>query len=257
MTKDGFQRDGVELVAQNRPAELTNAIETLREHAVSQLDQLGTTWVTHINAFVPVQAVSRILYFNELYQKILEVPGVICEFGVQYGAGLAQLLNCRNIYEPHNIGRIIYGFDTFEGFAGTDIKDGNLANEGDYSVGKDYFDTLSEVLTVHESFQPRPFMKKFFLIKGDASVTIDKWLSDNPHAIVSMVLFDMDIYKPTKAVLEKILPRLTKGSLLVFDELNHPAFPGETRALDEVLKLPNVRLKKTRWQPYSSYIVWE
>jgi hypothetical protein len=50
-----------------------------------------------------------------------------------------------------------------------------------------------------------------------------------------MAIFDMDIYKPTKDVLEKIIPRLVKGSLLVFDELNFKAFPGETIAVNEVL----------------------
>lgn len=253
----GFQREGVELVPQNRPAELTNAIDRLREHAINNLNEFGTTWVNHINAFIPVHAVARILYFNELYQKILDIPGVICEFGIQYGAGLAQLMNCRNFYEPHNTGRVIYGFDTFEGLAGTESKDGKFAVDGDYSAGTNYFETLSDVLSIHESFQPRPHVKRFSLIKGDASITVDQWLADNPHAIISMVLFDMDIYKPTKAVLEKIIPRLTKGSLLVFDELNHPAFPGETRALDEVLKLSGIRLRKTRWQPYSAYVVWE
>lgn len=251
-----FEKDGNELVAASRSLEQIGAIETLRELALKTINGLGTTWVNHINSFVPVQAVARIHYFNEIYQKILDVPGVVCEFGTQYGAGLVQLMNCRNFYEPHNIGRIIYGFDTFDGFVGTDIKDGDLALEGDYSVGSGYFSTLSEILAAHESFQPRPNMKRHHLIKGDASKTIDNWLEENPHAIVSLALFDMDIYSPTKIVLEKLIPRLTKGSLVVFDELNHPAFPGETRALDEILKLNNISLRKSRWQPYSAYFVW-
>jgi len=255
-TTFGFQKEGEELVLDHRPPEVIKSIERLREHAVKKINSLGTTWVHHINAFIPVQAVARIHYFNELYQKILDVPGVICEFGTQYGAGICQLMNCRNIYEPHNFGRFIFGFDTFKGFSGTELKDGSLVSDGDYAVGSDYYEVLSDVLTIHESFQPRPDLKRFALIKGDASQTIDQWLADNPHAIISMALFDMDIYKPTKAVLEKIIPRLTKGSLLVFDELNHPAFPGETRALDEVLRLSNISLRKSRWQPYSAYHIW-
>lgn len=212
--------------------------------------------MNHINAFVPVHAVARIHYYNEIYQNILDVPGVICEFGIQYGAGLVQLMNCRNFYEPHNISRTIFGFDTFEGFSGTELKDGALAAEGDYSVGSDYFEILTDLLSVHESFQPRPYLKRHHLIKGDASLTIESWLEENPHAIISMAIFDMDIYKPTKVVLEKIIPRLTKGSVVVFDELNHPAFPGETLALDEVLGLKNVAMRKSRWQPYSAYFIW-
>ena len=61
------------------------------------------------------------------------------------------------------------------------------------------------------------------------------FLERNPHIIVSMAIFDMDIYAPTKRALELVMPRLTKGSLLVFDELNCRHFPGETQALHEVV----------------------
>jgi hypothetical protein len=94
------------------------------------------------------------------------------------------------------------------------------------------------------------------LIKGDASETIDGWLENNQHAIVAMVIFDMDVYKPTRDVLKKIIPRLTKGSLLVFDELNCPHFPGETRAVDEIIGLNNLSLRRFPHQPYCSWAVF-
>ena len=72
-----------------------------------------------------------------------------------------------------------------------------------------------------------------------------------------MAIFDMDIYQPTKNVLEKVIPRLTRGSLLVFDELNCPEFPGETKALNDVLSINKIALRKTIYQPYSSFCVWD
>ena len=39
-----------------------------------------------------------------------------------------------------------------------------------------------------------------------------------------MAIFDMDIYKPTKDALNAIKSRFTKGSVLVFDELNCKEF---------------------------------
>jgi hypothetical protein len=71
-----------------------------------------------------------------------------------------------------------------------------------------------------------------------------------------MAIFDMDVYKPTRDVLELILPRLTKGSLLVFDELNDETFPGETRAVDEVLGLNNIRLRQNSNQPMRAWAVF-
>ena len=50
------------------------------------------------------------------------MPGCILEFGVQWGAGLPQLISLRGIYEPYNYSRHIYGFDTFEGFVNTSEK---------------------------------------------------------------------------------------------------------------------------------------
>ncbi len=92
------------------------------------------------------QSLSRLIYYNELYKKIIEVPGVICEFGVQWGATLAQLVNLRGIYEPFNHSRTIFGFDTFEGFPVIDKKDGNFSNVRDYAITKGYEETLGRSL---------------------------------------------------------------------------------------------------------------
>jgi hypothetical protein len=169
---------------------------------------------------------------------------------------MALLVNLRGAYEPYNFSRKIFGFDTFEGFSAVDIKDGAQVRVGDYTTLPDYEDILDTILNIHESFAPINHIKKFELIKGDASVTVQNWLTKNPYAVVSMVIFDMDVYKPTKDVLVSILPRLTKGSLLVFDELNCPHFPGETIAVNEVLGLNNIALKRHPHQPYCAWAVF-
>ena len=87
-----------------------------------------------------------------------------------------------------------------------------------------------------------PWMKKFNLIKGDASKTIEKYLKNNSHTVIGMAIFDMDVYHPTKKVLEAIKPRLFRGSVLVFDELNYKSFPGETLAVMETIGLNNLKL---------------
>lgn len=231
-----------------------NALDTrLLDISKDLLPKYGGNWSVHNSVTLKRMALSRIIYYNELYQKIIDVPGVICEFGVQWGATLALLQNLRGMYEPYNVSRKIYGFDTFEGFSTIDNKDGGLAKVGDYKSFPSYENTLEEILSIHESFCPISHIKKYELIKGDASQTIDTWLEENPYAIVSMVIFDMDVYKPTKDVLEKIIPRLTKGSLLVFDELNCQHFPGETTAVQEVLGLNNLTLKR---HPHQSYCAW-
>jgi hypothetical protein len=230
--------------------------QRLLEIAIDLLPQFGHQWNSHSVALMKRQSLSRVLYYNEIYKKIIPVHGVICEFGVQWGATLAQLINLRGMYEPFNHSRKIIGFDTFSGFAQLDEKDGAKASAGDYATFPGYEEILDEILTLHESFSPIGHLKKFELVKGDATKTIDPWLSNNPHAIIALAIFDMDVYGPTKAVLEKIIPRLTRGSVLVFDELNCPHFPGETRALDEVFGLNHLRLRRFEHQPYCSWAVF-
>jgi hypothetical protein len=217
------------------------------------LPQYGGNWGVHSLVTMKRMALSRIIYYYELYQKIINVPGVICEFGVQWGATLSLLANLRGMYEPYNVSRKIFGFDTFEGFSTIDGKDGEFAQVGDYKSVPSYEYTLDEIMSIHEMFCPISHIKKFELIKGDASQTFETWLENHPHAIVSMAIFDMDVYRPTKDVLEKIIPRLTKGSLLVFDELNCQHFPGETAAVQEVLGLNNLTLHR---HPHQSYCAW-
>ena len=187
--------------------------------------------------------ITRILYYNEIYKKILDKPGVIMEFGVQYGGALSTLIKLRGIYEPYNYTRDIIGFDTFEGFTNKLSSDEKKLKwkKGDYGVVKNFEKILEKFLNLEESNSPLNWMKKFKLIKGDASKTIEKFFKDYPHTVIGMAIFDMDVYYPTKKVLEIIKPRLFKGSVLVFDELNHKSFPGETLAVMESIGLNNLR----------------
>lgn len=199
---------------------------------------------------------SRIIYYDMLYREIVGVPGVICEFGVQWGATLALLSNLRGMYEPYNVNRRIVGFDTFTGFPEVDSKDGDLARVGDYSTSVGHAERLRQLLRLHESLSPVAHMERFELVEGDVTLTTTQWLESNPETIIAMAIFDLDIYLPTKAALEAVLPRLTKGSVLVFDELNTPAFPGETMAMREVLGTSGIRLRQFPHQSRCAWAVW-
>ena len=233
-------------------------ISTLKAFHLSHINKWGLSWNRHSLLTLQRQSISRILYYDNLYKRIVGVPGCILEFGVQWGATMAQLISLRGIYEPYNHTRHIYGFCTFEGLvAPNKEKDGAYLHCGDYCVYDGYERQLEEILGLHEANNPLSHIKKFSLVKGDASFTSKKWVDDNPHAIVAMVIFDMDIYQPTKDALEAVKPRLTKGSILVFDELNCPQFPGETVALKEVLGINNLRLQHDAHQPNCAWAVWE
>lgn len=233
----------------NDKIELLNILKSNNIPDDLLLDNLGL--------FIRRQSLSRILLLNKLYKKIINTHGVIMEFGVFFGQNLSLFSSLRGIYEPYNYNRKIIGFDTFEGFPNINSrKDGNhsIIKEGSYSVSKDYEKTLEKILTIHQDNSPINHVKKFEIIKGDATKTIQEYLEKEPQTIISLAFFDFDIYEPTKVCLEKILPRLVKGSILVFDELNCKSFPGETIAYNEVLGLNNYKLNRDKNNPYVSWI---
>lgn len=232
-------------------------LSELKNFHEKYIDAFGVNWNAHYIVTLQRQNLSRLLHYDKLYQQIVGVPGVIIEFGVQWGSTLAQLISLRGIHEPYNHRRHIYGFDTFEGFANTSSeKDGSHLSDGDYSVTSGYESDLEALLELQEANAPIAHKKKFSLVKGDVSKTVHTWIDENPHAIVAMAVFDLDIYRPTRDALEAILPRLTKGSVLVFDELNCAQFPGETEAVREVLTTNGIRLRHNPHQPDSAWAVW-
>jgi len=91
-------------------------------------------------------------------------------------------------------------------------------------------------------------------VKGDAVKTIPEYLKRHPETIISLAIFDFDIYAPTKAALEAIKPHLCKGSILVFDELCDDLLPGETIALRETWGLNNVRIQRFPMTARISYL---
>jgi len=210
----------------------------------------------HLSLFMNRQNLSRILYFNELYKKIINVPGVIMEFGVYYGRDLPLLQNLRGIYEPYNYSRKIIGFDTFEGLTEIHEKDGKQVSKGTFSVPGNYENYLRQVLMYHEKESPISHIKKFEIIKGDINETLPKYLKEHPETIIAFVYLDLDIYEPTKKTLELIKPYFIKGSVIAFDEMNDIRLPGETIAFDEVFGLNNYRLYRIPYEPLGCYLIY-
>jgi len=213
--------------------------------------------LSNLALFISKKEFARMLYIHDLYKQILDVHGVIMEFGVRWGQNLALYETFRGIYEPFNRVRKVIGFDTFEGFPSVSTKDGtsDIISVGSYSVTEGYESFLDRLLAVREQEGLGSHDKKYELVKGDASLTVQDYLDRHPETIVSLAYFDLDIYEPTRACLEAITGHLTKGSIVAFDELNDELFPGETLALKEVFGLDQYRLVHTPYSAVRSYLV--
>ena len=214
--------------------------------------------LSNLGLFLRRQLISKILYMDELYKKIVNVPGVVIEFGTRWGQNLALFESFRGLYEPFNQGREIIGFDTFSGFPTIGEKDGNnpIATKGAFSVTDGYEKYLEQVLDYHEQEAPMAHIKKYKILKGDAPVVLNKFLTEHPETIIALAYFDFDLYEPTKNCIELIKNHVVKGSVLGFDELHLKEFPGETIALREVLGLASCRLVRSSYAgAYQSYMI--
>lgn len=202
--------------------------------------------LANLGLYLTSKNLSRLLFFYEIYKKILHTHGVIIEFGVRWGQTLSIMSALRGIFEPFNRHRKIIGFDTFEGFKGMSEKDGKDSKciDGSHSVPREYELYLDNILSMQEKLNPISHLTKYELVKGDARETIHAYFKKHPETIVSLAIFDFDIYAPTKVALETIKPFLNRGSILVFDELCDDIFPGETSALKEVFGLDKVRIQR-------------
>jgi hypothetical protein len=203
---------------------------------------------------------ANVLCMDEIYKKILPIPGVIMEFGTWWGSNLSIFNNLRGVYEPYNYSRKVIGFDTFTGYPDIlkeEDKNSPWLKTGNYAVPKDYKSYLEQVLGYHEKENPLPHKKKFDLVQGDVTKTLPQYLKDHPETIVAMAFLDLGIYDATKKTLETLMPRLVKGSVLVFDEINCPEMPGETTALMEVIGLSKFRIERSQYTPDRNFLIIE
>ena len=136
-----------------------------------------------------------VVLLNELYRiKNLDIKGDLAEVGVYMGGTLKMMADAF----PD---RDIYGFDTFEGFPNLHEKDGDMGSYGDFNVPHKYPDYLRNLLQYHENECPNSHIRKFDLINGDVCDTLPQYLSRNPETVIALAYLDLDIYEPTKAVL--------------------------------------------------------
>jgi hypothetical protein len=209
----------------------------------------------NIGMYLTPQTLSRVLYMDFLYRQVLEVQGIIVEFGCRWGQNLSLFTALRGIYEPFNRLRTVVGFDTFSGFPSIEPVDGDRLAPGDYATPPGYETHLEQVLVHQEQESPLGHIRKFEINKGDATETLAVYLERNPQTVIALAYFDFDLYAPTKACLNAILPYLTKGTIIGFDEVNDATTPGETVAVREVLGLDRYAMKRYPWNARASYVV--
>ena len=152
------------------------------------------------------------LVSNEINKK--RVDGSVAELGV-YKGKFARYINQ---YFPD---RILYLFDTFEGF---DMRDVEMEKQKSFSSGEqDFSDTSIEAVLKLMPLpgQCRP-VKGFF--PESAKGIDDKFV---------FVSLDADLYEPIYHGLQFFYPRLVHGGYIFIHDFNNDSYKGSRRAVEQ------------------------
>ena len=64
-------------------------------------------------------------------------------------------------------------------------------------------------------------------------------------------------FEPPPAAHDPLIPRMPRGAIVAFDELDNPIWPGETQALLDGVGIRSLELRRVEWDPYISYAILE
>lgn len=210
--------------------------------------------------YAPRPAIARFLYKYEIFKRILNVHGSIIEGGVLLGGGLMAWAQLSTILEPTNHQRKIIGFDTFSGFPSVAEEDKATGTSLQVKLGGlaiDSFQDLQECIRLYDMHRALNHIEKIRLVRGDIKETVPQFIKENPHTVVSLLYLDFDLFEPTSVALESFVPRIPKGGIIAFDELNSEAYPGETIAVLRKLGISSLRIQRYTFGTSISYAVIE
>ena len=200
-------------------------------------------------------AVTKWLARFDLYRMVDDVKGSVIECGVRDATSLMVYYHLANILRPFDFEEKIVGFDTFSGFPSVSSHDPT-----DSSIGQECGGIPLQEINEWVRFQDenRPgvgHIPKVELVEGDACVTIPRYVDENPQLIIKLLVLDFDLYEPTKVALEKFVPLMPRGGVVVFDELAEKRWSGETLAFKELMEVNSVSLRRLPYDTHHTYFV--
>ncbi|SBS75578.1 MtfA protein [uncultured Mycobacterium sp.] len=144
-------------------------------------------------------------------------------------------------------GRMVYGFDTFEGLVEDwPIEDEMVVKRGTFSLSdpntqrlmRDTGVTLSDGI-------PNALGRKVHFTKGGTYETLVPFLAEHPGAPIKLFHMDLDVYESCLHALETCKDRFVIGSILVFDE--YLVTNGELLAFYEFQKRYELEWRYRAW----------
>ena len=212
-----------------------------------------------LGLFIRGSLLARIFAIRELYEQVVDLPGIIIDLGTWRGQTAVICENLRAIFEPLHFNRRIICFDTFEGYVGFSEEDKatNLHKDGTYSTGGDYTEVLEKLLLLHETSNAMGHINnKHKVIKGDCMITLPTFFKENPNEFVSLAFFDVNAFNPTLKSFEAIYERLVPNGIVAFWQLTRNVVPAEGKVYTtNILDKYNHQIHRSKFYPGLCYII--
>lgn len=193
--------------------------------------------------------ISTALYFKRMFDKIPLIEGDIVECGV--GRTMTfQILAF--MCEQERKGRILWGFDSFQGFPQPTKEDTSPRNpqKGEWKLLK-----LSQVddVLLETGIDSSFVANQIKLVGGFFEETLPVYR--NKISQIALLHLDVDLYGSYKSCLENLFPLIVPGGVVMFDEYINAEgrFPGARKAIDEYFKGTNYKIQKDEY--YDRYFL--
>jgi hypothetical protein len=195
-----------------------------------------------------VSRLNKVLCQFELFKKTIILRGDIVECGVFKGSSLIRLLTFRDLLTK-KIKKKVIGFDSFGKFPNQIIKeDKKFAKSHDKTSGYGIKKNILETALRKKKFN------NFELIKGDVFKTIPEYLRKNTKLRISFLHLDMDVFEPTKLVLNLLYSKIVKNGVILIDDYNY--VNGATKATKEFLSIhKKLKIEKLKFNTRLSFII--
>lgn len=184
---------------------------------------------------------TRMLSLAFMYTASEGVPGDYAEFGVWKGR---TFIEAARVAAKYGVPRRLLAFDSFEGLPELGEHDrGGPFKAGEFEHSREQFEARLRRARVSPA--------QVTIVQGRFQQTLAR-PEEIPLARVAVAWIDCDLYESTVPVLDYLTPRLSPGSVMLFDDwFTFRASPekGEMRACSEWLERnPGVAL--TPWRPF-------
>jgi hypothetical protein len=192
--------------------------------------------------------IEKILIQYSIFIKSLEVPGSIVECGIFKGASFSRYAMFRKMHAIEK--KSLIGFDIFGKFPETSFANDKILREEFIKIDGAQGISVDQLNIVLENKECAGNVE---LIEGDICKTIPLYVANNPKLKISFLNLDVDIYEPSKIILENLYPLLSSGGVLLLD--NYKEFPGETKAVDDYFKGKGVTIQEKGMNKTYYYII--